>query len=92
MSEISGKVGEDTNICSAYLKNLMSLGIIKKEAPYGESVSRKAIYSIQDNMFRFWYRFIPENNSIIARGASDLAYKCIEPFLSDYTGRVLKFC
>ena len=38
----------------------MSLGIIKKEAPYGESVSRKAIYSIQDNMFRFWYRFIED--------------------------------
>lgn len=30
MSEISSKVGEDINICSAYLKNLMSFGIIKK--------------------------------------------------------------
>lgn len=23
-----------------------------------------------DNMFRFWYRFVPENNSIIGRGAA----------------------
>ena len=75
MSEISGKVGESTNICSAYVKNLISLGIIEKETPYGEKASRKAIYSIADNMFRFWYRFVPENNSIIARGAADLAYK-----------------
>ena len=30
MSEISGKVGESTNICSAYVKNLISLGIIEK--------------------------------------------------------------
>lgn len=59
MSEISGKVGENTNICSAYVKNLMSLGIIEKEMPYGEKASRKAIYSIADNMFRFWYRFVP---------------------------------
>ena len=33
MSEISSKVGEDTNICSAYVKNLVSLGIIQKETP-----------------------------------------------------------
>ena len=90
MSEISGKVGESTNICSAYVKNLISLGIIEKETPYGEKVSRKAVYSIADNMFRFWYRFVPENNSIIARGAADLAYKRIEPYLSDYMGKVFE--
>ena len=90
MSEISGKVGESTNICSAYVKNLISLGIIEKETPYGEKASRKAIYSIADNMFRFWYRFVPENNSIIARGAADLAYKRIEPYLSDYMGKVFE--
>lgn len=90
MSEISGKVGEDTNICSAYVKNLVALGIIQKETPYGEKASRKSVYSIEDNMFRFWYRFVPENNSIIARGAADLAYKRIEPFLSDYMGKVFE--
>lgn len=90
MSEISGKIGENTNVCSAYVKNLISLGIIQKEVPYGEKSSRKSIYSIADNMFRFWYRFIPENNSIIARGAADLAYKRIEPLLSDYMGKVFE--
>ena len=90
MSEISNKVGEDTNVCSTYVKNLVSLGIIQKETPYGEKASRKAIYSIEDNMFRFWYRFIPENNSIIARRAADLAYKRIDPFLSDYMGKVFE--
>lgn len=53
MSEISGKVGEDTNVCSTYIKNLISLGIIQKETPYGEKASRKSVYSIEDNMFRF---------------------------------------
>ncbi len=41
-------------------------------------------------MFRFWYRFVFENNSIIARGAADLAYKRIEPQLSDYMGKVFE--
>ena len=90
MSEIASKVGENTNVCSIYLKNLLSLGIVQKETPYGEKASRKSIYSIGDNMFRFWYRFVPENNSIIARSASDLAYKRIEPHLSEYMGSVFE--
>ena len=90
MSEISTKVGEETNICSSYLKNLIALGIVQKESPYGEKASKKSIYSIDDNMFRFWYRFVPENASMIARGASDLVYKRIEPYFSDYMGKVFE--
>ena len=90
MSEISAKIGENTSVCSNYLKKLISLGIIKKEIPYGEKSSRKSIYRIADNMFRFWYRFIPSNTSIIMRGAVDLAYRRIEPQLSDYMGSVFE--
>ncbi len=90
MGEISAKVGEDTNVCATYLKNLIALGVIQKETPYGEKTSRKSLYAIGDNMFRFWYRFVPENNSIIGRGAADLAYKRIEPYLSDYVGKVFE--
>lgn len=90
MAEISTKVGEDTSVCASYLKNLMALGLIQKELPYGEKTSRKSIYSLADNMFRFWYRFVPENQSIISRGAADLAYRRIEPCLSDYMGKVFE--
>lgn len=90
MSQISGKVGESTNVCSAYIKNLINLGIIKKETPYGEKESKKSVYSVEDNMFRFWYRFIPENTSVISRGAPELAYKRIEPFFSEYMGKVFE--
>ena len=90
MSEISSKIGEDTSICATYIKNLIALGIVKKETPYGDDTTRKTIYSIEDNMFRFWYRFVPENASIIARGASDLVYKRIEPQLSTYMGAIFE--
>lgn len=90
LSEISGKVGEDTNVCTTYIKNLISLGIVQKETPYGEKASRKTIYSIADNMFRFWYRFVLENNSIIARGADELAYRRIAPFFTQYMGKVFE--
>ncbi len=90
MSEISSKVGEDTNVCAAYIKNLISLGIVRKEIPYGETTSRKSIYSIEDNMFRFWYRFVLGNSAMIARGAVDLTYRRIEPHLTDYMGKVFE--
>ena len=90
MSGISSKVGEDTNVCSTYIKNLINLGIVQKKTPYGEKASRKSVYSIEDNMFRFWHRFVLENNSVIARGATELVYKRIEPQLSDYMGKVFE--
>lgn len=90
MAEISTKVGAETSVCAAYLKNLLALGLVQKETPYGEKASRKSIYAIDDNMFRFWYRFVPENYSIISRGASDIAYKRMEPHLSDYMGKVFE--
>lgn len=90
MSEISSKVGEDTNVCASYLKNLIGLGIVQKETPYGEKASRKSLYSIEDNMFRFWHRFVLENNSLVARGAADMVYKRIKPQLSEYMGKVFE--
>lgn len=90
MAEISTKVGEDTSVCASYLKNLMALGLVKRETPYGEKASRKSVYTIDDNLFRFWYRFVPENSSIIGRGAVDLAYKRVEPYLSDHMGKVFE--
>ena len=90
MNEISNKIDEDTSVCATYIKNLITLGIVKKESPYGEKSSRKTIYSIEDNMFRFWYRFVPENTSIISRGAVDLAYSRIAPEIPSYMGSVFE--
>lgn len=90
MNEIAGKVGEDTSACAAYVKNLITLGIVRKETPYGEKSSRRTIYTIEDNMFRFWYRFVPENASIISRGATELAYSRVAPEIPAYMGGVFE--
>lgn len=90
LSEIGNKTGEETSACAAYLKNLITLGIIKKETPYSEKTSRKTIYSIADNLFRFWYRFIPSNISIIQKDMTSLAYQNIVVQLSTYMGAVFE--
>ena len=89
-NEIASKVGIESAVCAKYLKVLLNLGILKKETPITEKAGKKTIYAIGDNFFRFWYRFVFENNSIIARGAADLVYKRIKPQLSDYMGNVFE--
>ena len=90
LSEIASKVGEETSACVAYIKNLVSLGIVKKETPFAEKSTRKTIYKIDDNLFRFWYRFIPENIASINRGLVDVAYTKISPMISDYMGAIFE--
>ena len=91
ISEISGKIGEPTGVCATYVRNLISLGIVQKEQPYGDKPSaKKTIYQISDPLFRFWYRFVPENASVIARGAVDIAWRRVEPYLSEYMGGIFE--
>lgn len=71
-------------------KNLIAFGLVQKETSYDEKTSGKSIYVLDDNMFRFWYRFVPENHSMIVRGAADFVYKRIEPRLSGYMGLVFE--
>lgn len=90
ISQIAMKTGLEVSACAAFLKNLMDLGIIQKEHPLGEPRSRKSLYRIQDNMFRFWYRFVPQHYSQIQNGMGDLAFRRIEPYLPDFMGQVFE--
>ena len=90
LSEIASNVGLETSLCSAYITKLISIGIIKKEFPFREETSKKTIYMLDDSMFRFWYRFIPDCISLITRGEADLAYELIQPQMSAFMGQVFE--
>ena len=90
LSEISTKTGISSGVCAKYINTLINLEIVKKETPYGEKTSKKTLYSIADSLFRFWYRFIPENTTAIERGVTDGALKEISSELSDYMGPVFE--
>lgn len=90
MSEICSKTGLDTGLTTSYLNKLMSLGIVKKEMPFGTDSSRKTIYALEDSMFRFWYRFIPDNLATINRGLTDIVYKKIAPQITSFMGGVFE--
>ena len=90
LSEISVKVGETTSACAICLKKLLTLGIIRKETPFKEDSTKKTIYIIDDNLFRFWYRFVPQNLSLLQNSMIDVAYKSVSDGMSTYMGMVFE--
>jgi AAA+ ATPase superfamily predicted ATPase len=90
LNEIATKTGLATAVCNKYLTSLLALGIIKKERPILEEKSKRTIYRLADNMFRFWYRFVPRNISQIQSGAGKKVYSDIEQQISAYMGEVFE--
>lgn len=94
LNEIATKVGLESGICTKYIKVLLDLGILKKETPITEKPGKKTIYVIDDNYFRFWYRFVPRNMSLISAGRMRQVYEqAAKRFYPDYMGLVFeKMC
>ncbi len=91
MNEIVQKTGLESAACSKYLRVLIELGIVKKKAPFDDAKSRKSVYRVDDNFFRFWYRFVPANMISISAGTVEQIYEMsIESRLSDYMGLVFE--
>ena len=88
LNEIHQRTGEERSKCAKYISVLIELGILYRELPFGErETSRKGLYQIEDNMFRFWHRFVGPNRTLIETGGGDIvAEKRVLPYLSDYMG------
>jgi AAA+ ATPase superfamily predicted ATPase len=91
-NEIATKIGEESAKCIKYINTLCELGILYKESPFGEKESsRKTLYGISDFMFRFWYRYVFGNRTLLETGAQDTVLKRrIEPNYSEYMGLVFE--
>ncbi|WP_338023115.1 ATP-binding protein [Bifidobacterium miconis] len=80
----------ETSSCATYLRNLIDLGIVRKETPFGEDSPRKTIYRIEDSFFRFWYRYVPVNMPLIRSGNVDMAADRIMRSINDFMGAVFE--
>ena len=91
LNEVATKAGLEANKCAKYLKSLISLGLVDKERPYGETVSKRSIYKLNDHMFRFWYRFVFPNLSAITVGLGEMVYDNeVAPELNAYMGFIFE--
>ncbi len=85
LNEISEQAELETGLCVKYLKALASMDLIDKETPVASRDRKKSYYKISDYLFRFWYRFVPENRSHIASGRIFLSYlTAVEDHLPEY--------
>ena len=91
LGEVSTKVYEDASKVSKYIETLKELRIVTKSVPYGEKESsKKSVYQIKDNYFKFWYRFIFPNEGKINLLGEEKAAESIIDSLSDYMGLVFE--
>jgi AAA+ ATPase superfamily predicted ATPase len=95
ISEIASKTGMETGATSHFLDILIQLDIVEREMPVteaaqGKTRSRKSLYTIKDNLFRFWYRFIPGIIDIIQHNSTEKAWEFIAEGFSAYMGRVFE--
>lgn len=61
LGKIAGVLGQETSALTPYLSTLTDLGFIEKKTPVTEKnpeKSRKGLYFIADNFFRFWFRYV----------------------------------
>ena len=91
MQDITTKTGIESPKVSAYLRNLMELGIVGKEVSSSHkiknaSANSRGLYHLNDNFFRFWYAFVFPNLGQLESGSRDDLYQyVVEPGLSRYT-------
>ncbi|MCL2137174.1 MAG: ATP-binding protein [Coriobacteriia bacterium] len=89
-SEITSKANLESGNVSGHIKLLEMLDLVRKETPTGDSTKAKTQYRIADNMFAFWYRFIPRSLSLINSGNAEIAYEYIEDNIDHHMGAVFE--
>ncbi len=90
-NEIYNKTGLDKSILSRYLFVLEKIGIIEKTQPVTMTFKPKlkaigARYSLKDNFFDFWLRFVYTNFQELERGNSAAVAKAIQKDFPEYLG------
>jgi len=65
------------------------LDLVKRNDPINGK-ERLGRYKITDNFFRFWYKFVFENQSALNMGARDQILKMIKSELNAYIGKVFE--
>ena len=90
LGNIINDTGLEKGKITKYLSVLKSLHLIERRVPLTEKhpeKTRKGIYLLKDNYFKFWFRFIFENNEYIEQNMqAKLISEKINPELNTFIG------
>ena len=86
IKEISEAIGIEKGTCSNYISQLVSVDIVRREIPMSNS-RRRAVYELNDGLFRFRYNVLEKVLPYIRTHDAELAYKMIEEMLPGFMGK-----
>ncbi|MFQ6016282.1 MAG: ATP-binding protein [Anaerolineae bacterium] len=92
-SEIAQRAGLPLSALTYYLNNLRDLGLVERAVPATEprpERSRRAFYHLADGFFRFWFRYVLPNRSLLERGQTEPVVRKVATELDTYTGPVFE--
>ncbi len=98
LTDIANKSNVPFKDMPKYLKILQKLDFVLKEHPVTEKkiISKKSLYYLSDNLFRFWFRFILPNKSAVEKEDLELVLGKIKSKFNAFTGigfeRFSKLC
>jgi AAA+ ATPase superfamily predicted ATPase len=91
LNDIVQRTGIERGPVSKYLSVLQELRLIERETPVTErhpEKSRKGIYRLSDNFFRFWFRFVlPYRSRLASSGGRRIMDQEIIPQLDNFIGQ-----
>ena len=88
-SDIQNDTGIAKNSLTSYLSILRNLHLIKRRTPITKKNSKKGRYYLEDNFFRFWFRYIFPNKSQLETDKKLLLGK-IEDTLDQYVSFIFE--
>lgn len=87
-NEIAQAAGIATSSLSFYLTTLREMGLVERVVPATEKhphKSKRGLYRLMDNYFRFWFRFVYPNRSLLERGEMAQVRRQIEKQIDPFT-------
>jgi AAA+ ATPase superfamily predicted ATPase len=94
LNDIVQETGLERGTAAKSLDSLIGLHLVERKVPVTEKhphKSRRGIYRISDNFFRFWFRFVfPNKDLLIMDKAKDVLKNRIKPYLNSFVSFVFE--
>ncbi len=92
LNVIADKVHEKETTVLYSLNKLISVGLVEKRVCITEEKNRKKTqYVLKDQMFRFWYSYVPAASSSIELGKGNIYYdRLVKPHIHSFMGKVFE--
>ncbi len=91
LGNIAGKLNKNVQNITSFISKLIELEVIYKEVPITEKLpnkSKKGLYFIKDNFFRFWFSYVLPYRSQLELGNTNYAMVKIKENFSGFVAKV----